>query len=59
VFEDFLELTTLSFSNITPVHDERRQEREDRYLQVIGKYKKPLHVQFQKMLADLVSTIEQ
>jgi hypothetical protein len=28
-------------------------------LQVIGKYKKPLHVQFQKMLADLVSTIEQ
>lgn len=57
-FEDFLEVTTLAICNALSLKDERREEREAKYLGIVGRYKKELIDVFPKMLADFIHLLE-
>lgn len=51
-------MTTISICNALNMNDERWEEREAKYMQLVGKYKKDLVNLFPKMLADLVELME-
>ena len=56
VFNDFLEMSAISVSNsVNPIH---REEREQRYLDIIGTYNKSEQQLFPQMLAMLVEGLQ-
>ena len=56
VFNDFLEMSAISISNSVDVT--HRQERENRYLEIINSYDQPQQLLFPQMLAHLVELLE-
>lgn len=61
VFDDFLELTMLSFlnNNVYSKQDWKYEEREEKYLKIIDRYKKwDCYKRFPEMLSDLCELME-
>lgn len=56
VFRDFCEMAALAISNAVDLS--RYQVREERYMQIVGRYSKEEAVRFSRMLAHLVESIE-
>jgi hypothetical protein len=57
VFADFVEMAAISVSNAIDLG--RREKREERYLQVVKRYKPEEMARFPEMLADLTMALEE
>lgn len=57
VFSDFVEMSALAFSN--SVDKGKFEEREKRYMEIVGKYKKEEVYEFPKLLGMLVNHMEE
>jgi hypothetical protein len=57
VFSDFLEMSALAFSNV--VDKSQFEEREKRYMEIVGKYKKEEVYEFPTLLGMLVNHLEE
>jgi hypothetical protein len=56
VFSDFVELSAIAISNAVDLA--RREAREARYLEIVGKYEREEVERFPRMLGELVSELE-
>ena len=58
VFEDFLEITSLTYANFCELDKVKYQEREDRYQEIIKKYKKDELDKFSELIATLIQLMD-
>ena len=57
-WSDFVELTAISISNTTEIRDKVKQEREERYMNIIGQYTKSEQAVFSELVGILVGSLE-
>lgn len=58
-WSDFVEMTAISISNSFEIRGKVKQEREERYLNIIGQYSKSEQAVFPDLLGILVNAMEQ
>lgn len=58
VFEDFLEITSLTYANFCELDKAKYKEREDRYQEIIKKYKKDELDKFSELIATLIQLMD-
>ena len=57
-WSDFVELTAISISNATEIRYKVKQEREERYMNIIGQYTKGEQAVFSELVSILVGSLE-
>lgn len=57
-WSDFIEMTAISISNSCEIRSKVKQEREERYMSIIGQYSKGEQALFPELLGILVASLE-